>query len=91
MDPNVPILIARREPFLKIFYSCVVGAYGYTHSVRQHYYKIRLMSILILMTAFSRFIFGFPDLGWALAVIVGVLTFYFLFIGYWNNWNSLTI
>lgn len=83
--------IARRDLFFKSFYSCVVGAYGNTHSVRQHYYKICVVSVLILITTFCRFIFGFPDFGWVLAVTVGVLTFCFLFIRYWSNWNLLNL
>lgn len=43
------------------------------------------------MTTLSRFVFGFPDFWWVLAVTVGVLTFYFLFTRYCSDWNSLNL
>ena len=43
------------------------------------------MSVFVLMITFSRFILGFLDFGWVLAVIVAVLIFYFHFIRYWKQ------
>ena len=37
LHPIVSLSIARWEMFFKVLYSCMVGTYGYTQSVRQHY------------------------------------------------------